>query len=223
MPIKSRRFAGVLFDLDGTLLDTLVDIAAAMNEVLVEDGFPPIPEPVFRRLVGDGMEGLMDKALAEVGAAGRPTGDLLARYRQSYDRRWPEHSAPYPGISELLLRLSRAGLPKAVLSNKADDFVRQMTETLLPGAGLWVVRGRLPGVPRKPDPTAALKLAVLLGQPPGQMAFVGDSGVDIETGLAAGMTPLGVLWGYRDRQELVSAGARELFASPGDLGDYLLG
>jgi len=218
-----RRFDGVLFDMDGTLLDTVADIAAAMNSVLVAEGLPELPTPHCCRLLGDGTAGLVTKALAWAGAAPRPMTDLIVRYRQRYACCWHDHSAPYPGIRELLHRLAAARVSLAVLSNKADDFAREMAGALLPDGGFAVVRGELPGVPRKPDPTSALELAGLLGISPARLAFVGDSGVDVLTGRAAGMTPLGVLWGYREREELEAAGAEALFATPAALGDYLLG
>jgi len=219
----SRRFDGVLFDMDGTLLDTLADIAVAINSVLAAEGLPELSLPLCRRLLGEGTQALVTRALAFTGAAPRPVADLIDRYRSRYSRCWHDHSAPYPEIRELLHRLAAARMSLAVLSNKADDFAREMAEALLPDGDLTVVRGELPGVPRKPDPTAALELARLLEIPPARLAFVGDSGIDVSTGRAAGMTPLGVLWGYRDREELESAGAEALFATPAALGDYLLG
>jgi phosphoglycolate phosphatase len=186
---------GVIFDLDGTLVDSLGDIAAAMNRTLALRGFPTHPLDAYRAFVGDGVQKLAERALPA--AAHHQRASLVEAYQADYAEHLVERTVPYPGIPTLLDGLSAAGVPMAVLSNKPDLATRQLVEALL---GRWQFRhvaGERPGVPRKPDPTAALALANALDAEPSEVAFVGDTLVDIGCAQAAGMQPFGVLWGFR--------------------------
>jgi phosphoglycolate phosphatase len=214
------RFRAVLFDLDGTLLDTLEDIALTMNSVFGRRGYPPFSLAECRLMVGEGMEVLVRRALRRAGGP-EDAGDLtvtaiVREYRTEYENAWRAHSHPYPGVFGLLEGLRARGVRTAVLSNKSHPFTEEMTRELLP-FDFDVVRGAVPGVPYKPDPAAAVAIASEMGLPAAEFVFVGDTSVDMETSRAAGMFPVGVLWGFRDAEELASSGAAVLLASPTDL------
>ena len=205
----------VVFDVDGTLLDTLADIGNAMNAALAQHGFPGHSPEAYRGFIGRGLEQLVATALPEP-ARGQKDA-VVATFRQVYAENLAVETKLYPGIAALLDALAKRELPLAILSNKPDGSTRQLAHTLL---GRWRfadVRGERPGVPRKPSPQAALDLSRGLGVPPGDCLFVGDSGVDMETAKGAGMVPVGVLWGFRGREELLTSGARHLLTTPEEL------
>ncbi len=194
---------GVIFDLDGTLVDSLGDIAAAMNRSLAARGFPTHPVDAYRTFIGEGVAKLAERALPPGKQEAKAA--LLQAYQADYALNLLETSAPYPGIPELLDALSTRGIPMAVLSNKPDAPTRRIVETLLGRWRFQAVAGERPGVPRKPDPAAALELARAMDVAASAVAFVGDTLVDVFTARAAGMRPLGVLWGFR-AQEVAASG-----------------
>jgi phosphoglycolate phosphatase len=213
--------AGVVFDLDGTLLDTLTDLAACTNAALAALGQPGHPLDAYRYLVGEGMEQLVRRALPPAARDEARVQEGLALLKAGYEHGWMRHTRPYPGIAELLDRLVGRGVAMAVLSNKADAFTQVMVEHYL---GRWPfvgVRGSRPDVPRKPDPAAALELARELGCEPARLGFVGDTAIDVKTARAAGMHPIGVLWGFRGEDELRLAGATRLVRSPAELATVI--
>jgi phosphoglycolate phosphatase len=204
---------GVIFDLDGTLVDSLGDIAAAMNRALALRGFPTHPLDAYRAFVGDGVQKLAERALPP--SAHSQRASLVAAYQADYAEHLVESTAPYPGIPALLDGLSAARVPMAVLSNKPHLATRQLVEALLGRWQFHSVAGERLGVPRKPDPTAALALAAELDVEPAEVAFVGDTLVDIGCAQAAGMRPLGVLWGFRASE--VAASGVATVRSPKEL------
>ena len=203
----------MIFDLDGTLVDSLGDIAGAMNQALVAHGFPLHPVDAYRSFVGEGVKRLAERAMPPGTEPVR--GAVLAAYEEAYTRNLPGKSQLYPGVAALLDALSAAAFPMAVLSNKPDAPTRRLVETLL---GSWTfqgVAGERPGIPRKPDPAGALELARALDRPPAEVMLVGDTLIDVTTARAAGMRPVGVLWGFR-AEEVARAGVPTL-AQPGEL------
>jgi phosphoglycolate phosphatase len=214
-------YRAVLFDLDGTLLDTLRDIADAMNAVLARLRLPGHPPVDYRLFVGEGVTRLVERALPEE----RRDGELIRRAEamldEEYAHRWNATTRPYPGIPGLLDELAARGVPLAVLSNKPDDFTLLTVSRLLPAWRFHPVMGARPGVPRKPDPAAALEIAGILGIVPSDILYLGDSGVDMRTARAAGMHPVGALWGFRSAAELNEAGAAALVGSPAELLELL--
>ena len=206
---------GAIFDLDGTLVDSLADIAAAMNHSLAQHALPTHPVAAYRYFVGEGVTVLVRKATP----AGRDElhASVLAGYRVYYAEHLFDQTRPFPGIPAMLAELSAEHVRLAVLSNKADAFTRQLVEGLLPGVPFTAIYGERPGVPRKPDPTAALALASEMGVAPEACAFVGDTSVDMNTARNAGMYGVGVTWGFRDAQELREQGARALATSAEEL------
>lgn len=206
----------VIFDLDGTLIDTLEDLAAAMNHALGRAGLPPRPVDDYRQLVGWGAPVLVERALPP-GADDALRAAVLADFRDYYGAHALDRTAPYPGVPALLAALRARRLPLAVLSNKPDDFTRSIVASLFGPAAFAVVRGARDGAPRKPDPAAAMTVARLLAVPAPRCLFVGDSEVDVRTARAARMVPIGVTWGFRDPAVLRAAGARTLIRHPRDL------
>lgn len=207
-------FDGVIFDLDGTLVDSLADIGLAMDAALAGFGLPGHSLGAYRLMVGEGAAVLARRASAGVDVD-QPA--LLEAYRAAYEARAHRSTLSYPGIDELLGRLAADGVPMAVLSNKPDEFTRSLIDVRFPDIPFVAVAGQRPGVPRKPDPHAALVLASALGVPAARIAFVGDTAVDVETARAAGMIAVGVRWGFRGEDELRAAGAAHLLSHPRDL------
>lgn len=210
-------FDAVLFDLDGTLLDTLEDIADAANRVLERHHHPTHSIDAYRYFVGEGARTLVERTLPE-DARGEETVDrLYAEFRGEYARNWNAKTTPYNGVPGMLDGLVERGLKIAVLSNKPDDFTRKCVEELLGDWTFDVVLGHHDGIPPKPDPTGALRVAAALGVPPERVLYAGDSAIDMRTATAAGMFPVGVLWGFRTREELETSGARAVIEAPGDV------
>lgn len=213
-------YQAVLFDLDGTLLDTLEDLANAMNRVLEKWGLPLHAVEQYKLFVGDGVENLVRRALPEKMRDPAFVSRGVAAMRQEYSRAWAACTRPYPGIKELLDELQARSIPMAILSNKPDDFTKQMVKSLL---GSWEFRqvlGERPGVPRKPHPAGALEVASSLGVRPEKFLYLGDTDTDMKTAVAAGMYPVGALWGFRSAQELLRAGARRLLGKPQELLEF---
>ena len=211
----------IIFDLDGTLLDTLGDLTSSLNQALGEEGHPPHPPARVRRFIGNGVETLIRRAVSATAASPEAVQRLGQAFRRVYQERWAETTAPYPGVAALLDQLAAAGLPLAVLSNKPHAFTVQMVARFLAPWSFARVIGAGEDFPLKPDPAAARHLAAILGVPPKRCALVGDSQVDVATALAASMTPVAVTWGFRDRDELKEAGARHLAATAEELAVIL--
>lgn len=210
-------FGAVIFDLDGTLLDTLDDLADSMNAVLAKNRLPSHPASAYRQFVGDGIEMLVRRALPFQVPDENELRRFVTAMKQEYAGRWALKTRPYPGIPEMLQAFAAAGLEMAVLSNKPDDACRHIVEIFLPEAPFRCVLGSLPERPKKPDPAAALEIADRLRLPPARFVFMGDSAIDMRTASAAGMFPLGVLWGFRGAEELIVAGAKLLVDEPASL------
>lgn len=206
----------VIFDLDGTLIDSLADIAASLNHALAELGQPTRTIDEVRGLVGYGASELVRGALAPE-RRDALFEDVLARYRARYRTHLVVETRPYEGVEEMLEALEVRGVAKAILTNKPHAASREITEALL-GRFRWdAVIGQREGVPHKPDPAGALEIARALGAPPSAFYFVGDGDTDMRTARNAGMEAVGCLWGFRDRAALEGAGAQHLIAHPREL------
>jgi phosphoglycolate phosphatase len=204
----------VIFDLDGTLLDTIDDLADSMNTILAEEGFPTHHRDKYQIFVGDGMKMLAERVLPPERRTEEMVVHIKERMARAYSKRWKEKTKPYDGIPELLDELDKGCVPMAVFSNKPDIFTKQMTDEYFPGCPFVRVLGAREGIPPKPDPAGALEIIPLLGVGPGQILYLGDTNTDMKTARRAGMIPLGALWGFRDAEELVSAGAQLLLPHP---------
>jgi phosphoglycolate phosphatase len=211
----------VIFDLDGTLLNTIEDLTDSMNLTLNRFGFKGHDQEAYKYFIGDGIELLVRRALPPESRQEDEIDRVVAAMREEYATRWDKKTRPYPGIPELLDALTQKGLPFSILSNKPDDSTRMVVAQLLPGWSFKIVFGARPAVPKKPDPTAALEIAGLLDLAPDQILYLGDTGTDMKTAVSAGMFPMGALWGFRTAQELTDHGARVLINNPMDLIQYL--
>jgi phosphoglycolate phosphatase len=206
-----------IFDLDGTLLDTIDDLADSMNAVLGRYGQPEHPVQAYRTFVGDGVGKLVARAFPDGTLSEEDLPEAVGAMREEYARRFDKKTHPYPGIEDMLTGLAGRDIPVAILSNKPDDFTQLTVTRLLPGFRFAAVVGAKHDVPKKPDPSAALDLARRLGISPSGVLYIGDTNTDMQTAVGAGFFPVGVLWGFRGEKELRESGARELIARPTDL------
>lgn len=212
----------VLFDLDGTLLDTLEDIARAANHVLVARGFPVHPVEAYRLFIGDGSRMLMHRALPpemqNPGTVEACTRDFL----EAYDANLAVSTRPFQGVEELLDFLEGGGIRLAVLSNKAHAFTVKCVARFFPSNAFEVVLGQQDGLPLKPDPAGAVRVARMMNLEPGQFLYAGDSATDMKAARGAGMFAVGVLWGLRGEAELRAAGAHVLVSGPAEIKSLIV-
>jgi phosphoglycolate phosphatase len=204
-----------IFDLDGTLVDSIGDIANATNWALAQHGLDPHPEDAYRTFLGEGLQVLITKALGPSHA--HLIDQVMAAYRREYARKLVEHTVPYPGIVVTLDELAKRRVPLAVLSNKPHEYTVPIVEAIFPDTTFVAVFGHRKHCERKPDPASALEIAQRFGVSPGSCLFVGDTPIDVHTAANAGMVSVGVSWGFRSPAELQRAGARHLVNSAQEL------
>ncbi len=209
--------SAVIFDLDGTLLDTLEDLGGAVNRVLAGQGFPTHPLAAFRWFVGDGSRMLMTRALPADQRSPRLIERCLATLLTDYNQNWHQKTRPYDGIEALLAALTARRIEMAVVTNKPHQFTGQMVTHYFPGVPFRAVLGQQEAIAKKPDPVQALAAARTMGAAPEACLFLGDSGVDMETARRAGMAGVGAAWGFRTVEELRGAGARYIIDRPLEL------
>ncbi len=208
-----------MFDLDGTLLDTLADIAAAGNHMLASFGLPAKPVAEYRYLAGQGAPWLVEHALGPEHQHLADEG--LTRLKAYQMEHGLDQTRLYDGIADLLEYLTALKLPMAVLSNKPHPATLEAVARKLDMWRFEAVEGHKPGGPLKPDPAGALAIAEATDIEPGRWLYVGDTRVDVLTAKAAGMYPIGVLWGFRDQAELAEAGAETIVANPFEISNFL--
>lgn len=213
----NNKFKAVLFDLDGTLLNTLQDLAEAVNQGLAQKGFPQHGLVEFRYFVGEGREEMALKSLPVDHRDPATLKWLVEFINAYYSLHWKDHTLPYPGVAETLDKLTALRIPLTVFSNKPQEFTSQNVEGLLSRWKFEIVLGASDAVPKKPNPAAALRIANELSLKPAEFIYLGDSGIDMRTALGAGMYPVGALWGFRTREELMVNGAKTLIEQPQDL------
>ncbi len=211
----------IIFDLDGTLLDTLEAIGDSVNRVLSANGFPTHQIDAFRYFVGDGATRLIIRALPEDKREAENIGSCTEAFLNDYSQHWNEKTGPYAGIPRLLDALTRRGVKMAILSNKHHYLTEKCVAGLLSRWRFHAVIGQRGCAPPKPDPTSALEIAGKLDLPASDFLFVGDSAIDMKTALAAGMHPVGVGWGFRPAEELKAAGCAALVDQPADILNLL--
>ncbi len=215
------KFKTLIFDLDGTLLNTITDLATSVNYALTEHGYPTHTEPEYLRMVGNGVEMLVARALP----GGKENADFSAVYatfRSYYEIHKADATAPYAGIPEMLSELREAGFPMGIVSNKFDPAVKALAARFF-GDTVLVAVGESETVAKKPAPDAVYVALSELGVTADGAVFIGDSEVDIETAKNAGLPCLSVGWGFRTEEDLLAAGADRVFATPRELCRYLLG
>ena len=214
------RKKAVLFDLDGTLINSLPDISHSMNQALRMHGLPTHPLDAYRYFVGDGAVNLTRRAIGPEHQA--LTDAVLRDYSAIYAAHCNDTSHVYAGIPQMLDALRAAGLRMAVLSNKDDGDVARVIGHYFADHPFDLLRGRRPGVPIKPDPTAALQIADDLNLTPDDFWYLGDTPTDIAACQNAGMHLIAVSWGFRPESELIAAGAKRVARTPEEALDIML-
>lgn len=206
----------VIFDLDGTICNTLEDLALCTNDALAQLGLPGHPVEVYRYIVGNGVEKQMQRALTEAHYTPERAARLKVLFKEAYARRWMEHTRPYDGMLPALEELRQQGYLLGVCTNKPDEFAQEMVRHCF-GSLFSLICGNRPGIPVKPDPTLLRQMLDTLGVPPEGCLYCGDSCVDMQTARAAGVCSVGVLWGFRPQKELEENGAVFLAQTPSEL------
>lgn len=207
-----------IFDLDGTLLNTLTTITHYVNLVFKRHNIEGISEEECKSFIGDGARNLILRALRSKGISDADFAEsILKEYNKEYNSDTTYLTEPYPEIREVLAALKERGILLGILSNKPDATTRFIIPNYFPET-FDIVRGGVDGVPLKPDPTSLVNMISSLSVSPSEVMYLGDTGVDIKTGIAAGvLKTVGVSWGFRDREELISKGARIIIDSPKEI------
>lgn len=214
-------FKSAIFDLDGTLLDTLEDLAYAGNSVLATRGFPQHPVEAYKHFVGDGLKVLMER-ITPAKAGDDEIQTCCGLFNEIYDKCWDNKSRPYPGIIDMLKALKGNGIRCGVLSNKPHQFTEIYIERFFTPDAFEVVFGQREGVEKKPDPAGAFEIADIMQIQPSECIYVGDTSVDMQTGKSAGMFTIGVLWGFREKEELLQNNADMIVSSPEEIVEYVI-
>ncbi len=211
------RFDGVVFDLDGTLLDSLHDIAESANFAIESLGYPPHPIDAYQTMVGDGVSVLFDRALPAVSEDASLRERCFRIYQEAYEARWHNRSKPYDGILPLLEKLRNAKVKLAILSNKPDAFTQKCASHFFQPAIFDLVLGSSARFPHKPDPSSARWIGSQFGVDASRIAYVGDTNTDMKTALGAGFYAIGVTWGFRPESELRECGAHGVVHTTAEL------
>lgn len=215
------KYKAVVFDMDGTLLDTLADLGDAMNRVLEQHGFATHPMDAYRRFVGSGAGQLVARALPAHERDEDLQNRCLQAFLREYEAGWRIRTCLYEGIPELLDALAARKIPMAVLTNKPQAFAELCMREFLSRWDFALTVGQAPGVPVKPDPAGPRQVIDHLGVRPDEILYLGDTDVDMFTAVNAGMHPVGVLWGFRPESELLESGAAATLAHPMELLRFL--
>jgi len=215
------EYKAVLFDFDGTLLDTADDIGDAANRVLSNRGFPTHSISTYRLFIGEGIRMLFTRALPEEDRNQDLITACLKEFMADYRCNYNVKTKLYDGIPELLDTLMLRGLKLAILSNKPDPITKDCVAFFLSEWDFHVVLGQNDAIPRKPDPQGAFEVAERLAIPPSNFIYLGDTAIDMKTAVSAGMFPVGVLWGFRSLAELKENGARVVIDEPMQLMDFI--
>jgi len=205
----------IIFDLDGTLIESLSSIVNSMNFLLEKEGFPKHPFDNYRMFVGDGVTSLVERSFPEINSD--KIRAYVKEYINIYTDNWREKTIPFDGTHQMLHVFQKSNINMFILSNKRDDLTKLQIAELFSDINFLDVRGAVAGIPKKPDPVAAIEMLTMNKLAPEETIFIGDSGVDIQTAVNGGMIPGGVLWGFRSREELVENGAKHLFKAPSDI------
>ena len=211
----------VLFDLDGTLLNTLEDLGMSANRMLAARNFPQPPMDAYCYFVGEGALNLVTQTLPEANRTEETITACLKEFLDDYELNWKEKTQLYMGIADMLDYLQGEGYRLSILSNKPQDPTQNCADEFLSRWRFEEVWGKREGIPRKPSPESALKIAEIMGLSPAEILYLGDTRIDMETANSAGMFPAGVLWGFRDKEELLASGAKALLKTPMDIVDVL--
>ena len=212
------QYKAAIFDLDGTLIDSLADLADSANEMLAGFGFPRHDLDKYRYFVGNGSRKLIERCLpAEKAADSAFVDEALAKYKLCYDKNLTHKTVCYEGIMDMLTALQAKHIPLGICTNKHQSAADTIVDKLFPKDMFVSVIGDCKDMPRKPDPKKVLLIAAKMGVKPAEVAYFGDTSVDMDTANNAGMLPIGVTWGFRPQEELVEHGAKILLDTPMEL------
>lgn len=209
-----KKIEAVIFDLDGTLLNTVEDIMDSVNSALEKYGFPLHSLQEYQYFIGDGIEELVKRALPENKRDSETFSKCLSLVKDEYEKRWHNKTKPYDGVKEMLEDLKRSGLKLAIFSNKPHNFTEITVKHYFPEINFDIVLGAKDGNPKKPDPWGALYIAKTIGVSPERILYLGDTKTDVATAKKAGMLSVGAAWGFRGKEELIKAGADYIVDSP---------
>ncbi len=216
------QIKAVIFDLDGTLLDSIEDIADAGNTMLRINGYSGYPVSKYIEWIGEGARKLVARTIPDGTNEKKELLDKrLKQFRDIYEDKIAVKTRIYDGIPDLLDFLNKNNIPISILSNKPHYLTEKLHALLLKDHGIKIVFGQRDDVPRKPDPAAAIEIAAMIKTAPGNILFVGDSPVDLQTAKAAGMIPLGVTWGYNSESILKKAGYKHLVNKPTEIMEFI--
>lgn len=212
----------VIFDLDGTLVNSLADLCCSTNFALSKHGFPTHKQEKFNYFVGDGVPKLIERAIPKEQYTKQSAKAVYDEFMNHYREHYLDKTAPYECVESALSQLSSAGIKLAVLSNKVDEMAQKIVKKFFKDT-IGCVLGKREDFPLKPNPTSTLSIIEKLGIKPEECAFLGDSGMDMATAVNAGCVAVGVLWGFRTREELLENGAEYLLEKPSDIAPFILG
>ena len=210
----------VLFDLDGTLADSLIDLADGVNRAIAQKGFPTHPVEAFKYFVGDGIPKMIERALPESNRDADTVNEIKDIFLPYYAVHYADNTYAYEGMPELVNTLKQQGFIVAVVTNKEQNMANEVVLSLY-GNVFDLIFGKRDGIPAKPDPTAALMAMEELGVTPQECVFIGDSGMDVATAVNSGAVPVGELWGFRKEDELLANGAKYIISKPSELLDVI--
>lgn len=206
----------VLFDLDGTLADSLVDLAASANYAIKKFGFPANEVESYKLFAGDGMAKMIERALPKGNKDNQTVSKVMPVFLSYYGEHYCDNTVAYQGMIDLIDNLKLRDIKLAVVTNKNEEMAQKVVGNLY-GDRFDMIIGKREGIPAKPDPAAALLAMEKLKVKPEECMFVGDSGMDVETGVNSGAYPVGVLWGFRGKGELIAGGAKKIVSAPKEL------
>ena len=206
----------VIFDMDGTVCDTISSIAYFGNNALNKYGLPSIPRDRYKILVGNGAKVLVERMIAETGGRDDLFDAVYEEYSETYNNDFLYLTEPYEGVLDMLDSLNKAGIRCTILSNKPDETAKKVSDSLF-GDSIEICYGGRSGKPLKPDPQVVLEMLDEMGISKDECLYVGDTATDMKTGKSAGLFTIGVLWGFRDREELEGASADLIVSHPSEI------
>lgn len=210
----------VLFDLDGTLADSLIDLADGVNRAMEQKGYPAHEVDAFKYFVGDGIPKMIERALPPEHRTSDEVNEIKDIFLSYYSIHYADNTYAYDGMPELVSALKSKGFIVAVVTNKEQAMANEVVTSLY-GDVFDLIFGKRDGIPAKPDPTAALLAMKELGVKPSECVFIGDSGMDVATAVNSGAVPVGELWGFRKEDELLANGAKYIISKPHELLDII--
>lgn len=210
----------ILFDLDGTLVNSLFDLADGVNRAIASMGYPTHPVEAFKYFVGDGIPKMIERALPQKQRNQTTINEVKDIFLSYYSVHYADNTCVYPGMLDLVNTLKDLGFKVAVVTNKDQNMANEVVTTLY-GNVFDLILGKRDGIPTKPDPTAALMAMKELNVKPNECIFIGDSGMDVATAVNSGAVPVGELWGFRQEDELLANGAKYIISEPKELLDII--